>query len=405
MQRPLALEAVEPPDDRQAPEDAPVPLPVPDPQDQLAGPRGVDPVRRERVEARDEVSRIGRGRKPAEAADPHPVEPGLVHVPDPGHGEGERLTDEGRKVDEDPVPADSLARRLVRQRVGRAEVEAVDSGDPVGRIAVGRPPAARRGASAGLRGPVRASRPPAAPARRGRTRRQSQHGGRRKEDEDGPSREACRPRHRQETAGSRRVRVPFATSSSARTPTGRVDLSATCPNRSPARIGTPSLPRRSATTDCHVQVPWKLPLSARAAVLELPEDDPGALRETPRQDEVREPAVDPVRILADLLEEEDRPREGRLPRRPDEHREDADVPADEPAAARAGDDPPEPVLAVDEALLRLHRGRRGDDARRAPSRRRPSSARRGSTRRGSTSSSARGTSRGPSSRRSRSGAP
>ena len=123
-------------------------------QDQLAGTRGVDPVRRERVEARDEVGRVGGGRKLAEAADPHPVEPGFVHVPDSRHGEGERLPDERREVDEDPVPADSLAPGLVRQRIGRPEIEAVDPRDPVGRFAVGRPPAGGEDERAVPRGPA-----------------------------------------------------------------------------------------------------------------------------------------------------------------------------------------------------------------------------------------------------------
>jgi hypothetical protein len=47
---------------------------------------------------------------------------------------------------------------------------------------------------------------------------------------------------------------------------------------------------------------------------------------------VGEPAVDPVGFLADLLEEEDLPFQVGLERRPDECREDADVPADEGAS-------------------------------------------------------------------------
>jgi hypothetical protein len=139
----LARETVEARDDGRSAEDGAVPFPVPDAQDELARPGRIDAVGRERVEAGDEVGGVGGGGELPEAADPHAVEPGLVDVANSGRAEGERLTDERGEVEEDPVPADPLPSRLVLHRVGGAEVEPVDPGDPVGRVAVGRAPAGR----------------------------------------------------------------------------------------------------------------------------------------------------------------------------------------------------------------------------------------------------------------------
>ena len=264
VQRPLAFEAVEPPDDRQAPEDAPVPLPVPDPQDQLAGPRGVDPVRRERVEARDEVRRVRGGWELAEAADLHPVEPGFVDVPDPRRGEGERLPDERREVDEDPVPADPLAPGLVARagppvgsrvgrfrrlrRAGRRRPPATRSRGRAGR-AVGSPPGIPDGAA-----PARDRAPGAASARR------APRAGRRRPV--AARRAGARPR--QETAGSRSVRVPFATSSSARTPTGKGRLVLHVPEPEPREDRDAELPEPVGDDFLPGPRPLEVPVAGRA---------------------------------------------------------------------------------------------------------------------------------------------
>ena len=114
----------------------------------------------------------------------------------------------------------------------------------------------------------------------------------------------------------------------ARAPSGRAKFASSWPAGSPSMAGTPSASTASRTTSAASD-------PAVVAGGEAADRDPREAVERAGEPELREAAVDPVRLLADVLEEQDRALEPRRERRAREVREDRERPAEERSGGAA----------------------------------------------------------------------
>ncbi len=114
-----------------------------------------------------------------------------------------------------------------------------------------------------------------------------------------------------------------------RAPSGSARFASSCPTGKPSTAGTP---RREGglAQDVDREEP------AVVAAGELSEGEPGDALEGAREPQLGEAAIDPVRLLPHVLEEEDRPVEPGRVRRPGQVREDRRVPPRSGPVARPG---------------------------------------------------------------------